>query len=152
MKDIFATAAIADRANARENSVLGFRRIRIQAADTGGRLGFFEEIVPAGAGVPLHIHHHEDEMFNIRAGQFRIWCGNDTYLANPGDVAVLPRGIPHRFQNVGDTEGWLDVTVTPGGFESLFLRAEEGGGDTAERFMQLAPAHGLEMLPETVIA
>lgn len=151
MTNAFTSAAIAARLDARENTVLGFRRIRIHSADTGGRLGFFEEIVPPGAGVPLHIHHHEDEMFNVREGRFRLWCGDETFEVGPGDVAVLPRGIPHRFQNVGDTQGWLDVTVTPGGFETLFILAADGR-DAAERFMALAPAHGLEMLPEPAAA
>lgn len=142
----FTSAAIAARADARDNSVMGFRRIRVLAADTGGRLGFFEEIVPPGAGVPLHIHHAEDEMFNVRKGRFRIWCGEEVFDVAEGDVAVLPRGIPHRFQNVGESEGWLDVTVTPGGFETVFLSAAEAGEGAAARFLELAPGHGLELI------
>lgn len=152
MTSPFTEAAVAARADARPNAILGFRRIRLRAADTGGRLGFFEEIVPPGAGVPLHIHHREDEMFNVRAGRFRIWCGARCFDVGPGDVAALPRGVPHRFQNVGDVEGWLDVTVTPGGFETLFETSAAGGGDATARFMALAPAHGLELLPEAAPA
>jgi len=143
----FTAAAIAAIDDACPNDTLGFRRIRIRSADTGGRIGFFEEIVPPGAGVPLHIHHNEDEMFNVRAGHFRICCGEETFDVHPGDVTVLPRGIPHSFFNIGETEGWLDVTVTPGGFETMFLHASEAGVDAAGRFMELAPQYGLEMLP-----
>jgi mannose-6-phosphate isomerase-like protein (cupin superfamily) len=147
MTAIFNAAAIAAHRDACENEILGFRRLRVRSADTGGRLGFFEEIVPPGEGVPLHIHHKEDEMFNVREGHFRIWCADEVFDVHPGDVVVLPRGVPHAFRNVGEVEGWLDVTVTPGGFETMFARAAEAGTQGAERFLELAPDYGLEMLP-----
>jgi mannose-6-phosphate isomerase-like protein (cupin superfamily) len=144
----FQSAAIAVRADARDNTVMGFRRIRIAGADTGGRLGFFEEIVPQGMGVPLHVHEREDEMFNVRKGRFRIWCGDESFVISQGDMAVLPRGVPHRFLNIGETEGWLDVTVTPGGFETVFELAGQAGQGAVDRFLTIAPTYGLQLLPE----
>jgi hypothetical protein len=83
--------------------------------------------------------------FSTRGGTSPLWCGDETFEVAPGDVTGLPRDNPHRFQNVGDTQGWLDVTVTPGGLERLFVLAA-AGHDAVERFIALVPAHGLEML------
>ena len=45
---------------------------------------------------------------------------------NQGGTMALPRGIPHRYQNVGSDEGHLLVVVVPGGFRKIFH-----GGRTA---------------------
>ena len=38
-----------------------------------------------------------------------------------GDCAILPRGIPHGFRNVGETPVRFVCVITPGGLEEYFL-------------------------------
>lgn len=37
-----------------------------------------------------------------------------------GSLAILPRGVPHGFRNVGTTPGKILETITPAGFEKYF--------------------------------
>jgi quercetin dioxygenase-like cupin family protein len=58
------------------------------------------------------------------------------WRVGPGDVAVVPRGVPHGFANVGTTTGRLLFTLTPAlGGERFFLELvealKEGSSDPA---------------------
>ena len=144
---IFTAAAIARPGDYTESLALGQHRILVTAAETGGSLGIWEEIVEPGWGPPLHVHHGEDEMFHVLEGRIRIWCGEETFEAEPGATAVLPRGVPHRFENVGDTVARMLIAVTPGGFESFFLDAAQLSDQSEAAIMTLAQRYRLGFLP-----
>lgn len=112
--------------------------IRMTADQTGGRFGLLETDIPAGEGPPLHVHAHEEEFFRVLSGRFLFVCGDTATEVSEGGCVLLPRGIPHRFQNVGDKVGRLMVIVTPGGFEGYFGAVEKAGmaelGTVSERF------------------
>src|SRR3954454_11465985 len=109
------------------NLAFSERLIRIRGAETAGRFGLWEEPVPPGLGPPLHLHRREDEFFQVLSGWFRFRCGDALYEGRPGTAALLPRGIPHAFRNIGTAPGSLLVGVTPGGFEEFFLDIAAGG-------------------------
>lgn len=108
---------------------LGFgpHLIRMSADETGDRFGLLEADIPAGEGPPLHVHEREEEFFRVLSGRFLFVCGDSRTELSEGGCVLLPRGIPHRFQNVGPTTGRLMVIVTPGGFEGFFGAVEEAG-------------------------
>lgn len=112
--------------------------IRMSADETGGHFGLLEAEIPAGEGPPLHVHEREEEFFRVLSGRFLFVCGDSASEVDEGGCVLLPRGIPHRFQNVGDTTGRLMVIVTPGGFEGYFGAVEKAGmaelGPVSERF------------------
>jgi mannose-6-phosphate isomerase-like protein (cupin superfamily) len=143
----FTAAAVARPGDYTESLALGHHRILVTAADTGGRLGIWEEIVEPGWGPPLHVHHAEDEMFHVIEGRVRIWCDDETFEASPGTVAVLPRGVPHRFQNIGDAVARMLIAVTPGGFETFFLDAAALSDQSEAAIMKLAAKYSLGFLP-----
>lgn len=93
---------------------------KVRSEETDGAYSIIDNIVPPLAGPPPHVHHNEDEVFYVTAGEFEIHCGDETFRAITGDLAVLPRDVPHCFRNLGATEGRLLVTITPGGFERFF--------------------------------
>ncbi|WP_160123013.1 cupin domain-containing protein [Rhodovarius lipocyclicus] len=124
---------------------LGFgpHLIRLTAAQTGGTMGLFEASVPPGGGPPLHIHEREDELLQVVSGRFGFWCGEDYVEMDAGGCIALPRGIPHRFQNVGATDGTLLCFVTPGGFEGFFGAVGAAG---EARVMEIAQQFGITFL------
>jgi mannose-6-phosphate isomerase-like protein (cupin superfamily) len=104
-----------------EWNVLGSKMTcKVGSEETGGVYSIVENTLAPQDGPPPHVHHNEDEIFYVIEGEFEIRCGERTFRAAPGALAVLPRNVPHSFRNVGEGEGRLLVTVTPGGFEKFF--------------------------------
>lgn len=68
---------------------------------------------PHQQGPPLHIHHFEDEEGTVIAGTLSAVVGDRTLTAGPGEPVTLPRGVPHRWWNDGDTQLAFHGTVRP---------------------------------------
>lgn len=145
----FTAATIARAGDFTESLALGHHRILVTAAETGGSLGVWEEIVEPGWGPPLHVHHAEDEMFHVLEGRIRIWCAEETFEVTTGATTVLPRGVAHRFENVGGAVARMLIAVTPGGFETFFLDATALSDQSEAAIMKLAAKYRLGFLPPT---
>lgn len=143
----FDHAAVSPPGHGMPVMAFGMHVIRFMAANTGGSLGMFEACVLPGEGPPLHVHEREDELFRVLSGRFGFWCAGDYVELAEGGSIVLPRGVPHRFRNVGKTEGRLMVVVTPGGFESFFSIAELCKPETPEQIASIATSFGLTFPP-----
>lgn len=106
-------------------------RIRIHVAqeDNAEGISVVEHTLPHGFGPPLHVHHDEDEIFHIMAGELKFRCGDRTSIGVVGDVICLPRGVPHGFR-VMSSDGARVLTVTRGRFETM-LRAASRPADHA---------------------
>lgn len=73
-----------------------------------------------GQGPVLHVHPY-DEVFVILEGRARFYVGDQVIDAEAGDVVLGPRGLPHRFENLGPgrlqtldvhhCERWYQVNV-----------------------------------------
>lgn len=142
----FTSAAISPHDHGTPAMAFGEHIIRITAADTGGTFGMFEAIVPPAGGPPLHVHDREDEFFRVLAGRFGFWCAGAYAELEVGGCIALPRGVPHRFENVGETEGRVMVVVTPGGFESFFPVVALCRPETPEQNAAVASDFGLTFL------
>ena len=97
--------------------------IKATAKDTGGAFGLWESLVPPGSSPALHVHHREEETFWVLEGRLTIRCGDETFSAGAGSMAVLPRNVPHTFVAEGDTPAHLLTLATPGGIEGYFIAA-----------------------------
>ena len=53
-----------------------------------------------GVGPKLHIHPY-DETFVVTQGRARFHVGDQVIDAEAGDVVLGPKGVPHRFENLG---------------------------------------------------
>ena len=144
----FLEPIISPAGSGRVAIAFGSHVVRISAEETGGALGVIEATLPPGGGPPMHVHEREDELFRVLSGRFGFWCAGDYVELEEGGCIALPRGVPHRFQNVGETVGRIMVVVTPGGFEAFFPVVELCKPETPEQIASVARDFGLTFLPE----
>ncbi len=135
----------------RKLNVLGIPMvIRIHGRDTGGVVSAVESHDVPGGGPPPHIHHREDETFQVLEGEYEWTVGGKTFIAHQGTTVFAPRGIPHTYRYLCQAPGRLMCVITPAGFEGFF---EEIGRLTPQqqqdipRVIELGKKFGLEFLP-----
>jgi len=119
----------------RRFNVLGsLMTYKATAHDTGGSYSLAVETTPPQGGLPLHVHHREDEAMYILEGEYEIQCGEQVFRAAAGAFVFLPRDIPNRYQNIGHVPGKFLYITSPGGCENLVeqtsLLAGNGPPDT----------------------
>jgi mannose-6-phosphate isomerase-like protein (cupin superfamily) len=102
--------------------------IKAYAADTGGALGLVEGSFYQGFGPPLHVHQREDEGMLVLDGEIRFRHGTEEFVAGPGTLVWVSRGVQHAF-TVQSPRARALVIITPGGFEQMFV---EGGVPASE--------------------
>jgi quercetin dioxygenase-like cupin family protein len=134
----------------------GLTTIKVDGAETGGRVMVTEQFAPRGSGSPLHVHHNEDEWFYVLEGELTIWVGGQTVVAPAGSFVFGPCDVPHTFIVSSDEARFLLVTQAAG-FEG-FIRtlgtpapvAEIPPASTEppdmEPVLRAAADHGLEIL------
>jgi mannose-6-phosphate isomerase-like protein (cupin superfamily) len=110
-----------------ENPASGERiTFRRTAAETNGELVAIDLELPAGARVPggLHLHPKQEERFEVVKGTMRFRMRRKRVVAGPGDVVVVPPGLPHDFANVGEGPALVRVDIRPAlKMEQLFETA-----------------------------
>jgi quercetin dioxygenase-like cupin family protein len=127
--------------------------IRIHGRDTDGVVSAVESHDVPGGGPPLHIHHREDETFQILEGEYEWTVGGKTFVAQKGATIFAPRGIPHNYRYLGQTPGRLMCIITPAGFEGFF---EEIGAMSPQQqqdipgVIEIGNRYGLEILPPLI--
>jgi mannose-6-phosphate isomerase-like protein (cupin superfamily) len=141
---------IPDAGGTRVN-ILGIHLIiRLHGRETNGVLSVCESHDVPGGGPPPHIHHREDETFQILEGEYEWTVGDKKFVAKKGGTIFAPRGVAHTYRYVGKAPGRLMCVVTPAGFEEFF--AEVGALSPQQqqdvaRVMEVAKKYELEFLP-----
>jgi mannose-6-phosphate isomerase-like protein (cupin superfamily) len=69
---------------------------RFEGYQHGASVSFFVSRVPAGDGPSLHTHPYE-ETFVIHEGGATFVAGDETVVAEPGMIIVVPANTPHKF-------------------------------------------------------
>jgi quercetin dioxygenase-like cupin family protein len=95
--------------------------VKIAGADTGGRYGLIEFLVPPGLGSPWHVHVDEDEWFYVLQGNLTLYVGDTRVDLTAGGFAFGPAGVPHTFIGAGPDPARVLVGLSPVQFEG-FLR------------------------------
>ncbi len=73
-----------------------------------------------GKGIPLHRHEYE-ELFIVHAGRGTYTVGEAIVEAGPGDVVLIPSGVPHRFSNHSQETLHHTAVHSSGTFELEYL-------------------------------
>jgi quercetin dioxygenase-like cupin family protein len=110
--------------------------VRIGRADTGGRYGLLEIVVPQGLGSPYHVHPEEDEWFYVLEGEITFYVADTRFSLPAGSFAFGPKGVPHTFFGQSEEPARALVGFAPMQFEG-FVR--EVGTPAPERVLPPRP-------------
>jgi len=67
-----------------------------------------ELVIPPGAGIGVHDHTDEDEIYIIQKGKGRMTDGDREIEVSEGDAVLTGQGASHSIQNTGNE----DLVVT----------------------------------------
>ncbi len=56
----------------------------------------YVKVAKVQGSLAWHTHEHEDEMFYVLDGVFRIEMEDRTVVLNPGEMFVVPKGVRHN--------------------------------------------------------
>lgn len=74
-------------------------------------------VIAAGGSMPLHTNSIEHEQF-VLAGRARVQLGERTIEAVAGDVLLIPAGVPHSYETLGD-EAYSFLCLIPKGEDHI---------------------------------
>ena len=107
--------------NRHTGEILRMRRVRDSA---GQNILELDGSLPPGAdGPPPHIHFHEDEVGQVKAGTLAARVGGKTIHVPAGGTAILPKGVVHHWWNGGDELLEFSGKVKPGVDLDRYLQA-----------------------------
>jgi mannose-6-phosphate isomerase-like protein (cupin superfamily) len=122
--------------------------------DTRGPAFVVHDLAPRALGSPVHTHSREDEWSFVLAGRVGVQVGEASSVADPGDLVLKPRGVPHAFWNAGAEPARLLEVITPGGFEDYFTALAEvlgaAGPPDLTRLVEVAQRFGLDIDPASI--
>lgn len=70
-----------------------------QGEPFGATISFFANDPPPGGGPVLHRHPYP-EVFFVQEGRAQFTAGDETLIAEAGQVVVVPANTPHKFENI----------------------------------------------------
>lgn len=123
-------------------------RLRLSGADTQGALSILENSAPSGFAVPRHIHHREHEIVRVVSGQMVVWTPDRSFVMVPGELALLPKGVPHAWKAYGDQPLRWILDFVPAGFENIYplLIERQVGMDDIAAINKITAEFGIEIV------
>jgi mannose-6-phosphate isomerase-like protein (cupin superfamily) len=120
-------------------------QILLPTERTGGAISVLMVCHKPGEGPPDHFHSTQDECIFIVEGTYDVTMDGADRIAGPGSMLFIPRGITHRFKNVGTTLGRMLDWSLPGGqdhyFKAISDLAVDAGFDAATA-LEISEQHG----------
>lgn len=95
-----------------------------ESRDTDGQFSLIDAVIRQGLEPPPHTHQHEDESYVILEGNITFSVGDQTFMAGPGDMVFLPRGIQHGFR-LDTPQARALILINPAGLEAAFREMGE---------------------------
>ncbi|KIM10978.1 MAG: cupin [Sulfuricurvum sp. PC08-66] len=75
--------------------------------------------IEAGGHMPLHTNTVEHEQYVI-SGRARVVVGEESFEAKSGDVLLIPAGVPHSYETLGD-EAYSFLCLVPKAPDTIAL-------------------------------
>ena len=95
--------------------------VLVRGSDTGGAWALVDYTMPPRfAGPAAHRHRIATEAFYAVEGVTMLEVDGREVRLEPGEVAVVPPGVTHRFWNASGEPVRHLVLLTPAGFERYF--------------------------------
>ena len=106
------------------------------------------------------MHHREDEIYYVLAGEFEFMDDDRTFRAGEGSLVYLRKDRFHFHRNPGDEPAKALVFWRPAGIEKFIAEAGKPGTDPSslpptfdeadiERLVSVAAKYGFEAPPES---
>jgi quercetin dioxygenase-like cupin family protein len=73
--------------------------------------------IDAGGYMPLHTNTVEHEQYVI-SGRAKVIIGDKTFTAGAGDVLLIPAGVPHSYETLGE-ETYSFLCLVPKGEDKI---------------------------------
>jgi quercetin dioxygenase-like cupin family protein len=86
----------------------------VAADQTKGQYSLMEQLMPASAGPPPHIHNHGDELLYILDGEMAMQLGDQVVTGTKGQLFRIPAGTAHAFVVRSETARVLNFYVPAG--------------------------------------
>src|SRR5262249_23734948 len=112
-----ASSGIVSRTSWGEES-----RIRIGPFDSGGQLTILDYRAPAGFGPPRHLHHWEDEVFELIEGQVVVWTPNLSFFLSRCFLFLSPSAGPPTWGAFGPQVFGFTGPSPPKVFDPFFKK------------------------------
>lgn len=122
---------------------------KLTPAQTGSGYYLFESVFGPESGNRLHVHRYEDEVVYVKEGAIEIRLDNQILSAAAGDVAHLPKNIPHALYNPLKTPLKIIAIAIPGGMEKFFdevAAAQNAGTLDDAMHRKISQKYGIEWL------
>jgi mannose-6-phosphate isomerase-like protein (cupin superfamily) len=127
---------------------------KITSKMSGGSLCSFIQVAPPGTGVPLHIHHHDDEFFYLLEGSLRMLVNDEAITMEVGDTVLLPKGKPHGFLVTGEQPARVLMTLSLSAgsdYEAMFAGLVGLAPTDFERILDVCGANNVEFITPPVM-
>ena len=106
----------------------------------------FETNSEPGQFVPVHIHPDQDEFILVQEGELDLKLDGVWVTAKAGDLARLPRGVPHGYFNKSDRPARALFWVSPSGMlQQLFDKLHDLGDP--QQVVAISAEHQVDFLP-----
>lgn len=81
-----------------------FRRQWLIGEESGADCFMRKFTVDEDGEMPLHRHDNLEHIQYILKGRIRVRAGDEVYVAERDDFLFIPRGVPHKYENLSDGE------------------------------------------------
>lgn len=97
--------------------------VMLRGEETGGRVGFYDQVSAVGAAISAHHQTSEDETFYVVEGDWEFRAGDDVRIVGPGTLVYAPAGTTHAFKAVSGDDGTARVISwnAPAGHERFYV-------------------------------